>query len=125
MSFILVKYGYNDSRVFNINCNTAPLMDAINERACRAILKTLKSKQTEFNNTIQKLKGNINFRTKKLENIDKSLKEVQKTCIYQNPHFFTINHSPLNKRREKNTLNIIVNYITEYSGEEKGRRRRR
>ncbi len=56
MSFISVQFGYNQSRTFNINCQVAPLLDAIEEQAYADMQKAITKRQEWFNKEIANMK---------------------------------------------------------------------
>jgi hypothetical protein len=52
MSYISVQFGYNQAKLFHINCQNAPLMDAINTGAYKEMVKTIKNRQEWFEKEI-------------------------------------------------------------------------
>ena len=46
--FISVGFGYRQRKIFNINCQTAPLIDAINQSCFEEMGKMLKKKEDAF-----------------------------------------------------------------------------
>jgi len=49
MSFINVTFGYNQSKIFNINCEIAPLMDAIHTESYKMMKLKLNQREDFFN----------------------------------------------------------------------------
>ena len=63
--YIEIEFGYNQTRLFNINCMTAPLIDAMNERCIKDIFSMLKSKEEQFKKEIANLnKKEVNLQKK-------------------------------------------------------------
>jgi hypothetical protein len=56
MSFINVTFGYNQSKLFNINCEIAPLIDSINIEAYKAMKNKLQQREDFFNKEINAFK---------------------------------------------------------------------
>jgi len=50
--YISVQFGYNQSKIFNTNCQVAPLLDAINEGCYKEMVKTIKKQEDFFNKEI-------------------------------------------------------------------------
>ena len=73
MSFIIVKFGYNLTRIFGTNCIVATLLDAIKEKTLKDVQKFLKSKEDSF---VKERKGNEKSITAINKQIDQ-LKEQQ------------------------------------------------
>ena len=65
--FISVEFGYQQKRLFNIECKTAPLVDAINDGCYADIAALLKKQKDYFTNELNQMK-------KKEENLQKKLK---------------------------------------------------
>lgn len=59
MSFINVTFGYNQSKLFNINCEIAPLLDTIHIDAYKAMKQKLVQRQEFFNKEISTFKKEI------------------------------------------------------------------
>ena len=77
MSFIIVKFGYNLTRIFGINCIIATLLDAIKEKTLKDVQRFLKSKEDSF---IKEKKANdkaINAINKQIDQL-KEQQEVEK-----------------------------------------------
>ena len=56
MSFISVQFGYNQTMVFNINCQVAPLLDAIESQAYIEMVKAIGKRQEWFNKEVANMK---------------------------------------------------------------------
>lgn len=70
MSFINVTFGYNQSKLFNINCEIAPLLDAIHIEAYKNMRLKLQQRQEFFNKEINQFKkeqANLERKLEKLE----------------------------------------------------------
>ena len=52
MSFISVQFGYNQTALFNTNCEVAPLLDAIHSKAYKNMRTLLTEKEDFFNKEI-------------------------------------------------------------------------
>lgn len=50
--YIAVNFGYNQQKLFNTNCQVAPLMDAIQDGCYRDMVKALKKREEFFNKEI-------------------------------------------------------------------------
>jgi hypothetical protein len=50
--FISVQFGYNQARLFNINCQIAPLLDSISSSAYADMLKNVKKREAFFQKEI-------------------------------------------------------------------------
>ena len=53
--FINVQFGYNQSKVFNINCQVAPLLDAIATQSYKEMGKAIKQREAWFEKEISKM----------------------------------------------------------------------
>jgi hypothetical protein len=49
MSFIIVNFGYKQSKILGINCQVAPLLDAAHRLALSDANKAIVQKEEEFN----------------------------------------------------------------------------
>jgi len=49
MSFINVQFGYNQTSIFNTNCEIAPLLDAIHFKSYKCMRTLLSEKEDFFN----------------------------------------------------------------------------
>lgn len=56
MSFINVTFGYNQSKVFNIQCEIAPLLDAIHLESFKQMKTKLTQREEFFNKEIASFK---------------------------------------------------------------------
>lgn len=54
--FINVQFGYQQSRLFNLNCQVAPLLDAINQACYQDMVKYIKKREEFFNKEVQGFK---------------------------------------------------------------------
>jgi mannose/fructose/N-acetylgalactosamine-specific phosphotransferase system component IID len=68
--FISVQYGYNQAKLYNINCQIAPLLDAIHEGCYKDMQKYMKKREEFFNKEIANLKKKEQGLLKRLEKID-------------------------------------------------------
>ena len=68
--FISVQYGYNQSKLFNINCQIAPLLDAVHDGCYKDMHKFMKKREEFFNKEIAALKKKEQTLQKKLEKLD-------------------------------------------------------
>ena len=70
MSFISVEFGYKQSKLFNINCQVAPLLDAISSQAYIEMGKAIKKREEWFTKEIQTMKKKEQKLLKKLDALD-------------------------------------------------------
>src|SRR5438309_2060632 len=56
--FVSVQFGYNQSKLLNINCKVSPLLDAISDGCYKNMLKYMKTREEFFNKEIGNLKKN-------------------------------------------------------------------
>ena len=75
MSFISVQFGYNQSMVFNINCQVAPLLDAIEQQAFTEMVKAISKRQEWFNKEVVNMKKKEAKLLKRLDVLDAPKKE--------------------------------------------------
>ncbi|CDW81443.1 UNKNOWN [Stylonychia lemnae] len=68
--FISVQFGYNQNKLFNINCQIAPLLDAINDGCYKEMGKFLKKREEFFNKEISSFKKKEQNLQKKLERLE-------------------------------------------------------
>ena len=68
--YIEVEFGYKQSRLFNINCLTAPLIDAVNERSIKDMQSLLKQKEDGFKKDIAALAKREAAIVKRLEKLE-------------------------------------------------------
>jgi hypothetical protein len=52
MSFINVQFGYNQTSIFNTNCEIAPLLDSIHNKSYKCMRTLLSEKEDFFNKEI-------------------------------------------------------------------------
>jgi len=52
----MVFFGYQQSRLFNLNCQVAPLLDAINQACYQDMVKYIKKREEFFNKEVQGFK---------------------------------------------------------------------
>ncbi len=76
--FILVQFGYKQSRIFTIDCLTSTLIDCIWANCIKDINKNLTSKEELFTKTI----GDIH---KKISSNEKKLTELKEEEAKKNP----------------------------------------
>ena len=70
MSFIAVSFGYNQQRLFNTNCEIAPLMDAIHKECYKDMDAKLVEREEFFNKEIAQFKKEQASLEKKLEKLE-------------------------------------------------------
>jgi mannose/fructose/N-acetylgalactosamine-specific phosphotransferase system component IID len=75
--FVSVQFGYQQSKLFNINCQIAPLLDAIHDGCYKEMHKFMKKREEFFNKEIAALKKKEQGLLKRMEKIDPP-KEPQK-----------------------------------------------
>ena len=75
MSFIAVQFGYNQQMVFNINCQVAPLLDAIESQAYTEMVKAISKRQEWFNKEVVNMKKKEAKLLKKLDVLDAPKRE--------------------------------------------------
>ena len=68
--FISVGFGYKQSKLLNINCQTAPLVDSINDQCYKEMQKLLKKREDFFNKEINSIKKKEAVLLKKLEKLE-------------------------------------------------------
>lgn len=68
--YISVQFGYNQSKLFNINCQIAPLLDAISDGCYKEMGKYLKKREEFFNKEIANFKKKEQNLLKKLERLE-------------------------------------------------------
>ena len=64
--FVSVNFGYNQSKIFNINCQVAPLLDAIQTQSYKEMGKAIAQRQTWFEKEIGKMQKNCGNLEKRL-----------------------------------------------------------
>ena len=56
MAFISVQFGYNQSKVYNTNCQIAALLDCIHEESYKEMINKLTEREEFFNKEINGFK---------------------------------------------------------------------
>ncbi|OMJ94189.1 hypothetical protein SteCoe_2672 [Stentor coeruleus] len=79
--FILASYGYKQGQIYNINCQTAPLIEAIRKQAYTDICNLLNNRQIQIVKEIDETCQRLEAKQKKLYRLenpipDEELKEV-------------------------------------------------
>ena len=54
--YISVQFGYNQTKLFNTNCQVAPMLDAINDGCYKEMSKYMKKREEFFNKEITAFK---------------------------------------------------------------------
>ena len=75
MSFVSVQFGYNQSMVFNINCQVAPLLDAIEQQAYSEMIKAISKRQEWFNKEVVSMKKKEAKLIKRMDVLDAPKRE--------------------------------------------------
>jgi len=70
MSFINVTFGYNQSKIFNINCEIATILDAIHTNSYKEMKAKLTTREEFFNKEIANFKKEQASMEKKLEKLE-------------------------------------------------------
>ena len=70
MSFISVHFGYNQTKLFNTNCEIAPLLDAIHSESYKEMRQKLSDREEFFQKEIQGFKKEQTALEKKLEKLE-------------------------------------------------------
>jgi hypothetical protein len=70
MSFINVTFGYNQQKTFNINCEIAPLLDAIHTESYKLMKQKLTQREDFFNKEVTNFKKEQAILEKKLEKLE-------------------------------------------------------
>ena len=68
--YVSVQFGYNQSKLFNINCQIAPLLDAVSDGCYKEMTKFLKKREEFFNKEISGFKKKEQNLLKKLERLE-------------------------------------------------------
>lgn len=68
--YVSVQFGYNQSKLFNINCQVAPLLDAVSDGCYKEMGKFMKKREEFFNKEISTLKKKESGLQKKLEKLE-------------------------------------------------------
>ena len=75
MSFISVQFGHSQSLVFNINCQVAPLLDAIESQAYAEMVKAITKRQEWFNKEVVNMKKKEQKLLKRMDVLDAPKRE--------------------------------------------------
>jgi hypothetical protein len=70
MSFINVTFGYNQVKIFNINCEIAPLLDAIHIESYKNMRLKLQQRQEYFGKEIAAFRKEQGALERKLEKME-------------------------------------------------------
>jgi len=70
MSFVSVHFGYNQSKLFNTNCEIAPLLDAIHTECYKEMRAKLSEREEFFNKEVGLMKKEQVTLEKKLEKLE-------------------------------------------------------
>ena len=73
--FINVTFGYQQSRLFNLNCQVAPLLDAINNACYQDMLKLIKKREDFFSKEVASFKKKEQALLKALEKLNEKPEE--------------------------------------------------
>ena len=76
--FVSVQYGYNQQKFFNINCQIAPLLDAIHDGCYKDMKAFMKKREDFFNKEIANLRKKEQTLLKKMEKLDPPKPEEKK-----------------------------------------------
>jgi len=75
MSYISVQFGYNQNKLFNINCQIDPLLDSIHDGCYKEMQKFMKKREEFFNKEIAAFKKKETNLLKKMERLEPPKKE--------------------------------------------------
>lgn len=78
--YIAVKFGYNQQKIFNTNCQVAPLVDAIHEGCYKDMQAALKKRAQFFEKEIQAQKNKEKLLLKRLEKLEPPAQASQITA---------------------------------------------
>jgi hypothetical protein len=78
MAFISVTFGYEQKKMFNINCEIAPLLDAINTEAYKEMRNKLTQREDFFNKEIKQFEKDKETFEKKLAKLEAPPPEPKK-----------------------------------------------
>jgi hypothetical protein len=78
--FAIVRFGYRQARVFNLNCQVAPLLDAIASQSTAEIKELLTAKSTQFAKEIEDLQRRTAAFTNKLEYLERPPPETERSA---------------------------------------------
>lgn len=73
--FILAAYGYKQGQVYNINCQTAPLIESIRKQAYTDICNLLSTRQVQILKEIDETAQRLEAKQKKLHRLENPLPE--------------------------------------------------
>ena len=68
--FILAAYGYKQGQIYNINCQTAPLIDAIKRQAYTDVCNLLNNRQIQIIREIEETSHKLENKQKKLQRLE-------------------------------------------------------
>ena len=68
--YIAVNFGYNQQKLFNTECQVAPLMDAIQDGCYKDMVKALKMREQFFQKEIAAQKKREAVLLKKMEKLE-------------------------------------------------------
>lgn len=74
--FISVQFGYSQSMVFNINCQVAPLLDAIHSQAYSEMVKAIGKRQEWFQKEVAGMRKKEAKLLKQLDQLDAPKREA-------------------------------------------------
>jgi len=75
--FINIQFGYQQSRLFNTNCQVAPLLDAINTACYQDMTKYIKKREDFFNKEIANFRKKEATLLKQLEKLNEKPEEKE------------------------------------------------
>ena len=75
--FIMLYFGYKQSRIFTIDCLTATLMDCMLSNSLKDMLKLLAQKEEYLNREVSSIHKKLNVLDKKLEGVEKQIKDEE------------------------------------------------
>lgn len=75
--FINVQFGYQQSRLFNLNCQVAPLLDSINNACYQDMQKFIKKREEFFNKEVAAFKKKEAGLVKQLEKLNEKPEEKE------------------------------------------------
>jgi len=81
MSFISVSFGYQQTKIFNINSQVAPLLDAMHTEAYIEMRKKLSDREGFFNKEIKSFEKDKAALEKRLEKLEQPPPEPKKEVV--------------------------------------------
>ncbi|OMJ75974.1 hypothetical protein SteCoe_24783 [Stentor coeruleus] len=75
--FILASYGYKQGQIYNINCQTAPLIEAIRKQAYTDICNLLNNRQIQIVKEIDETSQRLEAKQKKLYRLENPIPEEE------------------------------------------------